>query len=262
MHDANAQFMTALAPPFDARTNPRWASVLPIVGRAMVLKRNGRPILDGVDIRIAEPGITVLMGPNGAGKSVLLRVLAALIAPDSGDVQWGHATPTRALRPRIGFVFQKPVLLRRSAIANIRHALHAVGCKRRDSAAQARAALAFAGLQHLHDSPARLLSGGEQQRLAIARALALQPEVLFLDEPTANLDPAATAQIESMIVNVTARAKKVVLVTHDVGQARRLAAHVEFMHRGRILESGAAHRFFSAPCTLSASAFLAGQIVL
>jgi tungstate transport system ATP-binding protein len=262
MREADTQAMTALESDFDALADPDRGSVLPIEGRALVLERAGRQILDGVDIRIAEQGITVLMGPNGAGKSVLLRVLAALITPDAGDVRWGHATPTRALRPRIGFVFQKPVLLRRSAIANIRHALHAVGCARNISADRAREALAFAGLQHLQNSPARLLSGGEQQRLAIARALALQPEVLFLDEPTANLDPAATAQIEAMIQDVTARAKQVVLVTHDVGQARRLASHIEFMHRGRIVESGAAQSFLSAPATPAASAFLAGQIVL
>lgn len=237
-------------------------SVLPIEGRALVLTRAGRQILDHVNIRVAEQGITVLMGPNGAGKSVLLRVLAALITPDAGDVLWGHAAPAHALRKRIGFVFQKPVLLRRSAIANIRHALHATGCARGESARKAREALAFAGLQHLQDSPARLLSGGEQQRLAIARALALEPEVLFLDEPTANLDPAATAQIEALIFGVTARARKVVLVTHDVGQAHRLAAQVEFMHRGQIVESGTADRFFTAPTTPSARAFLAGQIVL
>ena len=254
--------MTACAEQVDALTTRISASVLPIEGRGLKLERNRRSILDGIDIRIAEQGITVLMGPNGAGKSVLLRVLAVLIAPDHGTVLWGNTAPSRERRPRIGFVFQKPVLLRRSAIANIRHALHSVGCARGHSTLKARDALAFAGLEHLRDSPARLLSGGEQQRLAIARALALQPEVLFLDEPSANLDPAATAQIEAMIRGVTARAMKVVLVTHDVGQARRLATRVEFVHRGRIVESGTAHAFFSAPSTPAAEAFLAGQIVL
>ena len=262
MRDAGAQAVTVFGAGPDALAVPKRPSVLPIEGRALVLKRGGRRILDHVNIRIAEQGITVLMGPNGAGKSVLLRVLAALITADAGDVLWGHTEPAHALRKRIGFVFQKPVLLRRSAIANIRHALHATGCARGESARKAREALAFAGLQHLQDSPARLLSGGEQQRLAIARALALEPEVLFLDEPTANLDPAATAHIETMIRSVTASAKQVVLVTHDVGQARRLASHIEFMQSGRIVESGAAQSFFESPTAAAASAFLAGQIVL
>ena len=254
--------MTTCGSNFDARATQASASVLPIEGRALRLQRSGRAILAGVDIHIAAQGVTVLIGPNGAGKSVLLRVLAVLIAPDSGTVLWGDCAPARVRRPRIGFVFQKPVLLRRSAIANIRHALHAVGCARDKSAARAHDALIFAGLEHLQASPARLLSGGEQQRLAIARALALQPEVLFLDEPTANLDPAASAQIEAMISAVSSRAMTVVLVTHDVGQARRLASHVEFMHRGSIVESSAAHDFFRNPSTPSAKAFLARQLVL
>ncbi|MFT5175165.1 MAG: tungstate transport system ATP-binding protein [Gammaproteobacteria bacterium] len=254
--------MTTCGLSFDARADHASASVLPIEGRALRLQRGGRLILTGVDIRIAKQGVTALIGPNGAGKSVLLRVLAVLIVADSGTVLWGDSAPARRRRPRIGFVFQKPVLLRRSAIANIRHALHAVGCARDKSAAKARDALTFAGLEHLQASPARLLSGGEQQRLAIARALALQPEVLFLDEPTANLDPAATAQIEALISAVSSRAMKVVLVTHDVAQARRLASHVEFMHRGTIVESRAAQDFFGSPSTPSAKAFLSGQLVL
>jgi tungstate transport system ATP-binding protein len=246
----------------DALAGAETAQVLPLVGEALVIRRGGRTILDGVNVRLAVGGMTVFMGPNGAGKSILLRVLAALIPPDSGTVQWAGAAAVRALRPRLGFVFQKPVLLRRSAIANIRHALHAAGCARSSSLAKARDALAFAGLLHLHDSPARLLSGGEQQRLAIARALALEPEVLFLDEPTANLDPAAAAQIENMLRDVSARTKKVVLVTHDIGQARRLASHVAFMHHGRIVETGDAATFFASPKTRAASAFVDGEIVL
>lgn len=246
----------------DAPVGPETPQLLPLNGEALVLRRGGRTILDGVNIRIAAGGITVLMGPNGAGKSILLRVLAALVTPDSGIVRWANAPPIRALRPRLGFVFQKPVLLRRSAIANIRHALHAAGCSRATSSARARGSLEFAGLLHLHDSPARLLSGGEQQRLAIARALALEPEVLFLDEPTANLDPAAAAQIETMVRHLGSRTKKVVLVTHDIGQAHRLASDVAFMHHGQIVETSDAQSFFNAPKTRSAAAFLGGELVL
>jgi tungstate transport system ATP-binding protein len=245
-----------------ASTMASSATVLPIDGHGLTLERAGRRILDTVDIHIGTHDVTVLMGANGAGKSILLRVLAALIVADSGEVRWQHCAPGNTLRRQIGFVFQKPILLRRSAIANIRHALHATGCARQQSTSRARDALTLAGLEHLQDSPARLLSGGEQQRLAIARALALEPDVLFLDEPTANLDPAATAQIESMIREATTRSMKIVLVTHDVGQARRLATQIEFMHQGRIVESGSASAFFPTPTSDPAKAFLGGQLVL
>jgi tungstate transport system ATP-binding protein len=244
----------------DARTAaPR---VLPIEARGIVLRRAGRTILDDVHVRIASHGITALMGPNGAGKSMLLRVLAALVTPDAGQVNWSGAAPRRALRRALGFVFQKPVLLRRSALANIRYALRAAGHGRAQSLARGREALAFAGLTHLARSPARLLSGGEQQRLAIARALALEPEAIFLDEPTSNLDPASTAHIEKLIREVTAAGRKVVLVTHDIGQAHRLADEITFMHHGRIVENTPAATFFDTPASDAARAFLTGQIVL
>ena len=228
----------------------------------MVLTRRGRNILDGVDIGFTRPGVSVLMGPNGAGKSVLMRILAALITPDRGVVSWGGAAPSRALRPRLGFVFQKPVLLRRSALANVRYGLRAAGAGRRESLERARRALDFVGLAALERSPARLLSGGEQQRLAMARALALEPEVLLLDEPTTNLDPASVARIESIITEVSRAGQKVVLVTHDLGQARRLADDVAFLHRGRLMEHTPAPRFFDAPESRDARDFLAGRIVL
>ncbi len=236
--------------------------VLPIEGHGLVLARGGRRILDGVDVRFAREGISVLLGPNGAGKSVLLRVLAALLEPDSGRVSWGGQAPRRALRRSLGFVFQKPVLLRRSTLANVRYGLRAAGVGRAESLRRAHEALAFAGLEEVARSPARLLSGGEQQRLAIARALAIEPEALFLDEPTANLDPAATARIETMIRAITRAGRKVVLVTHDVAQARRLAAEVEFLHRGRVVESTPAAEFFEAPASPAARAYLAGEILI
>lgn len=236
--------------------------VLPLRGEGLVLDRRGRRILDGVDITFTGSGVSALIGPNGAGKSVLLRVLAALIEPDRGRVRWGGLPPSRTLRRRLGFVFQKPVLLRRSALANVRYALRAAGAGRAESLQRAREALDFVGLSALGRSPARVLSGGEQQRLAIARALALEPEVLLLDEPSSNLDPASTARIEAIIGDVSRAGRKVVLVTHDLGQARRLAREVVFLHHGRIVEHAAAGQFFDAPANAASRAFVAGQIVL
>jgi tungstate transport system ATP-binding protein len=236
--------------------------VLPIRGRALGVDRRGRALLDGIDVEIAGKGLTVLMGPNGAGKSLLLRILSGLVKPDRGTILWDRTPPNRQRASRIGFVLQKPVMLRRSALDNVRYALKAAGVPRRERDALALAALDRAALGHLAGAPARVLSGGEQQRLSIARALATAPDVLFLDEPTANLDPAATVAIEDMMREARAQGTKVVLVTHDVGQARRLADEVVFMHQGRIDEAGPAGRFFDQPQSQAAQAFLKGQIVL
>lgn len=235
--------------------------VLPLRATGVSIRRGGRALLDRIDI-VVEPGpLTVIMGPNGAGKSLLLRVLATLIRPDAGMVTWGGAVPDRGRAPRLGFVFQKPVMLRRSAVDNVRYALKAAGIPRGERDDRAVAALAAAGLDRLAGSPARVLSGGEQQRLAIARALATGPEVLLLDEPTANLDPAATQAIENQVVAAHRAGTTVVFVTHDLGQARRLANDVVFMHRGQVAERTAASRFFSEPSSEAATAFIEGRLL-
>jgi tungstate transport system ATP-binding protein len=219
-------------------------------------------LLDGVDISIDGAGLTVILGPNGAGKTLLLRVLANLIAPDSGTVRWADAPPDRSRAPRIGFVFQKPVMLRRSVLANVTYALAAIGVPRRECEPRSHEILALASLDHLAGTPARLLSGGEQQRLALARALATEPEVLFLDEPGSSLDPAGTLAIEKLIETVRGRGTHLVLVTHDIGQARRLADTVLFMHRGRIVERAPSADFFDHPAEQSSKDFIEGRIVL
>jgi tungstate transport system ATP-binding protein len=236
--------------------------VLPIEASGVVLARNGRRLLDGIDVTIGGPDLTVIMGPNGAGKSLLLRILADLLTPDEGAVTWAGRRPDRMRMPGIGFVFQKPVLLRRSAIANIRHALRATGHARAVARARADEALARAGLEHLARTPARLLSGGEQQRLALARALSLDPDALLLDEPTSNLDPASTAAIEELARDARDAGRTVVMVTHDQGQARRLADRVIFMNHGRITETTDAASFFDQPTSAAARTFLGGHLVL
>jgi tungstate transport system ATP-binding protein len=234
--------------------------VRPVSGEDLVVARAGRRLLDIPEIQFTGTDITVVMGPNGAGKSLLLKVLAGLVAPDAGRVRWAGAPPNRRRAPRLGFVFQKPVLLRRSALANMVYALKAAGIG--DARARAREALEHAGLLDLAHAPARVLSGGEQQRLALARALALRPEILFLDEPTASLDPAATLAIERLAAEAPARGTKLVLVSHDIGQAKRLAAEIVFMHRGRIAERTPAGAFFEEPTSPQARAYLAGEILI
>jgi tungstate transport system ATP-binding protein len=166
------------------------------------------------------------------------------------------------IRRRQAMVFQKPVLLRRTAAANITYALGLRGIARSERNSRALQALELAGLERHAATPARVLSGGEQQRLCLARALSLDPEVLFLDEPTASLDPASTLAIERLLIGAKHRGIKVIVVTHDVGQARRLAQDVIFLHHGRLVEHQPAPRFFDQPESDTARAFMAGGLVL
>ena len=236
--------------------------LLPLELRNLAYEANGKRVIDRVDLTLEEPGITVIMGPNGAGKSVLLRLMHGLIAPTGGEVLWGGRRLDRELARRQAMVFQKPVLLRRSAAANIWHALGLRGIARTDRASRVGDALKLAGLETRAATPARVLSGGEQQRLCLARALSLEPDILLLDEPTASLDPASTLAIEELLIDAQRRGIKIIVVTHDVGQARRLARDVIFLHHGRIVEHQAAKCFLDQPNSETARAFLAGGLVL
>jgi len=237
------------------------SGVLPIVGTGLSMRRGGRTLLDAVDLTIDSGPLTVIIGPNGAGKSLLLRVLAGLVAPDAGHVDWAGTKPTRPRAVGIGFVFQKPVMLRRSVAANVRYALKVADTPRHQRSRRTAEALADAGLERLAASPAWVLSGGEQQRLAIARALATRPQVLLLDEPTASLDPTATLAIENQVRHAHLHGTKAVFVTHDLGQARRLADEIVFMHDGRIVEHAPADQFFAAPSSAAAAAFVDGRLL-
>ena len=235
---------------------------LPVVAEGLVLVRGGRRVLDGASLRLDGAPLAV-MGPNGAGKSLLLRALHGLIEPDQGIVRWDGAAPDDRRRRRQGFVFQRPVLLRRTTAANLDFALRLDTSLGTGERADRRDALL--GRVRLHDharTPARRLSGGEQQRLALARALALRPELLFLDEPTASLDPASTALIESIVAEEASNGTATVWVTHDRHQAARVARRIAVMARGRVVEEGLAPEVLESPRTDDARAFLSGRIVV
>jgi tungstate transport system ATP-binding protein len=199
----------------------------------------------------------MIIGPNGAGKSLLLKLLHGLTAPTAGTIDWAGTTAAEA-RTRQALVFQKPVLLRRSVAANIDFVLKSRGKDR----AKRDMLLEHVGLAHKAKQPARLLSGGEAQRLALARALATEPEVLFLDEPTASLDPASCLAIEGIVSEAKSRGVRVIFVTHDTGQARRMADDVLFLHGGRVIEYSPADTFFPEPRTQAARDYLQGRIVV
>lgn len=236
---------------------------LPLRAENLGFAAGGVPILRDVCFALEAGPPALVVGPNGAGKSVLLRLLHGLLQPTEGAVRWAGDSRGGAHRrmPRDAMVFQRPVMLRRSALANAAYPLKLAGLPRAERLERARAALERVGLQALAGRPARRLSGGEQQRLALARAAALSPEVLFLDEPCANLDPAATRAVEAIVSDIAAHGTKVVMTTHDLGQARRLAGEVLFLHRGRLLEHTPAAAFFAGPRTPEAAAFLRGELV-
>ena len=236
------------------------ASDLPLAFDEASLRAGEVTILDSLSLALAAGPPAVLVGPNGAGKTTLIRLAMGLVAPTRGRVTWGgreNVTPTRR-----AIVFQRPVMLRRSGAGNIRYALAAADVPRVARAARVEELLTLVGLTGLGDRPARKLSGGEQQRLALARALAKEPRVLFLDEPTASLDPAATKAIEDVIRTVTMRGIKVVMSTHDLGEAKRLGGEIMLMHRGRVIESSPAETFFSAPRTEEGRRFIDGELLV
>jgi tungstate transport system ATP-binding protein len=241
----------------------RDAQIMPIAGEGLVVRRDGRTLLDHAALTVAHgAGVTVIIGPNGAGKSLLIRTLAGLIIPDEGRVTWAGTLPDQTRARRVGFLLQRPVMLRRRAIDNLIYVLKLDGHDEASAHGIALQHMANQGLAHVAKTHARGLSGGEQQRLALLRALIREPDVLFLDEPSANLDPASTMAIERQLRAAAEQGSCVVLVTQDLAQARRLADLIVFVHKGRVLEQGGAKAFFSTPATPQARGFLAGELVV
>jgi tungstate transport system ATP-binding protein len=238
--------------------------ILPLRLEEVVYAAGGQRLVDGISLDLAPGPRSIILGANGAGKSLLLRLCHGLLAPTSGRIVWqgpGAALGAQNIRRRQAMVFQRPVLLRRSAAANIDYALALRGLSRRERGRNVAEALERVGLSGLADRPARVLSGGEQQRLALARAWALHPEILFLDEPTASLDPAATRAVEQVIDAFQRAGTKIVMTTHDLGQARRLADEVIFLHHGRVCERSPADAFFRQPASEAGRAFLSGDLL-
>jgi tungstate transport system ATP-binding protein len=235
-------------------------SQMPIVLEDVHVSSGTTRILRGISLRLGPGAPTVLIGPNGSGKTTLLRTAMGLIRPVSGRVSWGGSVdPSMARR---ALVFQRPVMLRRSVAQNLRYALAVAGVPRALRPARLQELLQQVGLDGLADRPAPRLSGGERQRLALARALAREPSVLFLDEPTASLDPAATLAIEELVRKVSDSGVKVVMTTHDLGEASRLAGEVVLLHKGAVVEAGAASQLFGNPATEEARRFVAGQLLV
>jgi len=232
--------------------------MLPLLLDRVCFAVNGKTIIDNISAEIADGPRTVILGPNGAGKSVLMRLCHGLFAPTSGSISWRG---TNGGRRRHAMVFQRPVMLRRSALANVAYALKLAGVSPRERVLRARDVLEAVGLASVAERPARVLSGGEQQKLALARAWALGPEVLFLDEPTANLDPGATRDVESLIGQIRAGGTKIVMTTHNLRQAKRLGDEILFLNQGRLVERTPVDQFFIKPASAEADAFIRGELL-
>ena len=234
-------------------------SLLPLALDNVVFEVGSRRIVDGISLLLEQGPRTIVLGPNGAGKSVLLRLCHGLLQPTSGRIKWNAAEIPGAPR-RQAMVFQRPVLLRRSARRNVTYALKLAGFHGQEREDRATEALRKVGLEAHAERYARALSGGEQQRLALARVWALRPEILFLDEPTASLDPGATHEVENVIAAMHAAGTKIVMVTHNLGQAHRLGDEVLFLHQGRLVERTPAGQFFKRPVSTEGVKFLEGEL--
>ena len=227
--------------------------ILPLTVKDLGFRIGEVTVLNGVSLNVAPGTRNIVMGANGAGKSVLLRLLHGLLTPTVGSVRWSQAGDA-AIRRAQAMVFQRPVMLRRSVRENVEFALKLAGAAELRYAAEA--ALDRVGLLQLADRPARLCSGGEQQRVALARAWALEPELLILDEPTASLDPGSTREVERIIGEIAAGGARILMTTHNLGQARRMADEIVFIDRGRVLEQTPVARFFNLPQSEAAQRFL------
>jgi tungstate transport system ATP-binding protein len=234
--------------------------ILPLQLENVSYAIRGRRLVSDLSFRLEAGVRTVIIGPNGAGKSLTLRLAHGLLKPSEGRVRWAVDDLRQAQRAQ-AMVFEHSVLLRRSAAANIEYALRVRRVPARRRKERVAAMLEATGLVDLAGRRARVLSSGEQQRLALARAWALEPQVLFLDEPTAALDPSATRTVEALIEDIAASGTKIVMTTHDLGQARRMADEVLFFHGGRLIEHARAQSFFSGPESEAARAFLKGELL-
>ncbi|MEW9919194.1 ATP-binding cassette domain-containing protein [Marimonas sp. MJW-29] len=234
-------------------------SLFPVKVKEVEVQRRGKRLLGPVDLTLESNGLTIVIGPNGAGKTTLLRMLHGLERVRRGSLHW--ACDEETARREQAFVFQTPVLLRRTVLQNIAYPLTIRGVPRAEALAHARDWATRVGLGEVAGVQAPRISGGEKQKLALARALIVSPAVLFLDEPCSSLDGAATKDIEAVLRDARSAGTRIIMSTHDLGQAQRLADEVIFMVKGRIREHREAKQFFSAPETAEARAFLRGDIV-
>ena len=230
--------------------------MFPLTLQQVLVRRRGKVVIGPTDLVLRPAGPTIIIGPNGSGKTTLLRVMHGIERVTDGAVKWQHDDPSQH-----AFVFQSPIVLRRSVTENLAYPLRLIKTPKPEIAKAVDYWLDRIGLSENRNGPATRLSGGERQKLAIARALIRKPQVLFLDEPCANLDGHTTREIETLLQETTAGGTRLVMSTHDMGQARRLARDLVFMLHGKVHDGGDAEAVFTRPKTKELAAFLRGDIV-
>lgn len=235
-------------------------SIFPLELDNLRYEASDKRLINDLSFTLEAGPRTIILGPNGAGKSLLLRLCHGLIQPSGGSVRW-HGAKAQNPSDFQAMVFQRPIMLRRSAQANVDYALALQGFDRAERKHLTLEVLEKTGLAEFAKRPARVMSFGEQQKLALARAWVLKPQVLFLDEPTASLDPGATYAFEEIIAEIHATGTKIIMTTHNMGQARRLADEILFIHQGKLLEQSPAETFFSAPKSPLGDAFIRGDLL-
>ncbi len=223
------------------------------------VKRRGKTILGPITHDLAPGGITIVLGPNGAGKTTFLKVLHGVERLSAGQVAW--SVPAAEAQKSQSYVFQSPIMLRRTVAQNLAYPLQLTGTPKAQIQTKVQSWAAKIGLADALDTSAPRLSGGEKQKLALGRALIRDPKVVFLDEPCANLDGRSTKEFEALLITAKSAGTRIIMTTHDLGQAKRLAEDVIFLLGGQIVEAGPAPAFFADPQTAQARAFLKGDIV-
>jgi len=234
-------------------------SLTPIVISNLSLMLGKNKILDRINCKIKDKSILAVLGPNGAGKSIFLKTINGLIGIETGKLNFNSKEINDHIRKEMALVFQKPTLLRRTVFENMQFIFEK---KNKLSYLEIMNLLQRVGLDSYKDRPARLLSGGEQQRLSLARALLINPSVLLLDEPTANLDPYSLNLIEEIVLDENKKGKTIILTTHDMSQAKRLAKEILFFNKGKLLEQTKTINFFTKPKTKEAQSYINGKILL
>jgi len=233
--------------------------ILPVTVSNANVRKRGKTIIGPISLEIGPKGNTIIIGPNGSGKTTLLRLLHGLERIKGGDVKW--AISTQQATHAQSFVFQTPIMMRRNTLDNLTYPLILKKADKTQATNKAQEWLERLGMENIKNLDARLLSGGEKQKLALARALITNPQLLILDEPTANLDGRATKDIEQILTQASSDGVKIIMTTHDLGQAKRMADDVIFLYNGLLHEQSAAISFFRKPKTAEAKAFLKGDIV-
>jgi tungstate transport system ATP-binding protein len=228
-----------------------------ITGLDVSIEKNNSKLLGPVSFNLVGSACTIILGPNGAGKTSLLRLLHGLDKPTTGSITW---EPVAKIEEQ-SFVFQSPVILKRNVIENVYYPLLLKGTPKKEAITKAEYWLEKISLTYKAYEPAISLSGGEKQRMVIARSLIGDPKLIFLDEPTVNLDGKSKSQIENLLKQVINNGTKIIMATHDLGQAKRLGNDILFLHHGKVLEVSSVDSFFKNPKTKDGLTFLRGEIL-